>query len=470
MIKNISCNPPHAQLSALGTHISATICTEMASKLLDTEFGYFRSLVDPAVSLLKITKPYSLPADVAKHISLVDDIMRLPSLRKPQITEAFAASGSADSEFSNCGSKYTGDTNPSVLRDAYTYSNPTSAASGNSVAVAEFQYQYYDEKDLSSFSSACGETVKVTSTIGGNKQRLCEVDGCVEALLDIEYIGALTSPIPLTVVYQQEFSILDWVDSIMALSNPPLVHSVSYGNDEIQQTSTEYMYSVNTQFMAAGAMGLSILFAAGDQGVCGRSGCSSRGTYNPDFPASSPYVTSVGGTNFQTEGVIGAESAWSCGGGGFSNTFARPSWQDDAVASYLAKAASVLPESSLYNSSGRAYPDVAALGGQTNPYFVAVHGGSKFAGVAGTSASCPVVSAVFAALNNVRLAAGKPSLGWLNPSIYSSFASCFNDINDGSNNGCEKGVAGFATVAGFDPATGFGSPNYECLAKIALTI
>ena len=338
------------------------------------------------------------------------------------------------------------------------------------MAVAEFQYQYYDDKDLSSFSSACGETVKVTTTIGGNKQRLCEVDGCVEALLDIEYIGALTSPIPLTVVYQQDFSILDWVDSVMALTNPPLVHSVSYGNDEIQQTSSEYMQSVNAQFMAAGAMGLSILFASGDQGVCGRSGCSKKGTYNADFPADSPYVTAVGGTNFQTDGVIGAESVWSCGGGGFSDTFARPSWQDAAVAGYLSKAASSLPDSSLYNSSGRAYPDVAALGGQTNPYFVSVHGGSKFAGVAGTSASCPVVSSIFAALNNVRLAAGKPSLGWLNPAIYSTFTSCFNDVNDGTSNGCSKGVAGFATVDGFDPATGFGSPNFECMAKIALTI
>lgn len=79
----------------------------MAAKLLQTEFAYYRSLVDPAVSLLRVTKPYSLPADIAKHVSLVDDILRLPSIRRPQITEAFSASGSADSEFSSCGSKYS---------------------------------------------------------------------------------------------------------------------------------------------------------------------------------------------------------------------------------------------------------------------------------------------------------------------------------------------------------------------------
>ena len=85
------------------------------------------------------------------------------------------------------------------------------------------------------------------------------------------------------------------------------------------------MNSCNVQFMAAATMGLSVLFASGDQGVWGRSGMGS--TYNPDFPAASPYVTSVGGTNFATKSTIGEESAWSCGGGGFSDTFAMPSWQ-----------------------------------------------------------------------------------------------------------------------------------------------
>jgi tripeptidyl-peptidase-1 len=243
-----------------------------------------------------------------------------------------------------------------------------------------------------------------------------------------------------------------------------LVHSVSYGNDEVQQTSVDYMNSVNEQFMAVGLRGLSILFASGDQGVWGRSGVGK--TFHPDFPAASPYVTAVGGTDFATKSVIGEESAWSCGGGGFSNTFAQPSWQSAAVSGYLAQTG-ILPDASLFNMTGRAYPDVAALGGQVNPYCVGYRGGS-FGGVAGTSASCPVVAGIFAQLNNVRLAQGKPSLGWLNPFIYSTAAAagCFNDVKDGSMNNCNKGTPGFATTNGWDPATGFGSPNYECLAKL----
>jgi tripeptidyl-peptidase-1 len=263
-------------------------------------------------------------------------------------------------------------------------------------------------------------------------------------------------------------SLLDWVDQVMAMPNPPLVHSVSYGNDEVQQTSVDYMEACNDQFMAAGNMGLSILFASGDQGVWGRSGVGA--TYNPDFPASSPYITAVGGTNFQTKSVIGAESAWDCGGGGFSDTFAQPTWQASAVNGYIAKAtaAGVLPSQSLWNATGRAYPDVAALGGQTNPYCVAIKGGS-FGGVAGTSASCPVVAGIFAQLNDARLKAGKSSLGWLNQFIYAN-GQCFNDVNDGTMNNCNKGTTGFSALDGWDPATGFGSPNFACLKTAVLAL
>lgn len=249
-------------------------------------------------------------------------------------------------------------------------------------------------------------------------------------------------------------------------SGAPLVNSVSYGNDEVQQTSTEYMDECNTQFMAAGTMGLSLLFAAGDQGVWGRSGVGS--TYHPDFPASSPYITAVGGTNFAQKSTIGEETTWDCGGGGFSDTFAQPDWQATAVSSYLTNAGKdgLLPPSSYYNSTGRAYPDVAALGGQTNPYCVAYKGGS-FGGVAGTSASCPVVAGVFAQVNDVLLRNGQSSLGWLNPFIYSN-GNCFNDIYDQSQNNCIKGTTGFSAIAGWDPATGWGSPNFNCLSQAAL--
>jgi tripeptidyl-peptidase-1 len=76
-----------------------------------------------------------------------------------------------------------------------------------------------------------------------------------------------------------------------------------------------------------------------------------------------------------------------------------------------------------------------------------------------------VAAGIFAQLNNVRLSAGKSSLGWLNPLIYSN-PQCFNDVIDGSQNNCNAGTTGFAALSGWDPATGLGSPNFACLAKV----
>ena len=63
-----------------------------------------------------------------------------------------------------------------------------------------------------------------------------------------------------------------------------MVCSASYGNDETQETSMDYMNSVDEQFMIIGSLGLSILFTSGDQGVWAALESVSK-TFNPDFPA-----------------------------------------------------------------------------------------------------------------------------------------------------------------------------------------
>ena len=122
--------------------------------------------------------------------------------------------------------------------------------------------------------------------------------------------------------------------------------------------------------MKAGARGLFILFASGDQGVCGREVCGWFSMkFHPDFPAASPYITAVGGTDFLTNG-IGEETAWPEGGGGFSNTFSPPDYQKAAVHGYLSNPNAKPPPSSMWNASGRGYPDVAALGGMKVPFCI----------------------------------------------------------------------------------------------------
>jgi len=171
-------------------------------------------------------------------------------------------------------------------------------------------------------------------------------------------------------------------------------------------------------------------------------------------------VTAVGGTDFATKNVIGDEKAWAMGGGGFSNEFAIPSYQTTAVAAYKASADADLPPQKMWNNTGRGYPDVAALGGQQNSYCVATHG--TFTGVAGTSAACPVFAGVIAKLNGLRLAAGKPALGFLNPFLYQN-PTAFNDVTQGTNN--DGRSYGFKAIKGWDAATGLGTPNFEALVK-----
>lgn len=109
-------------------------------------------------------------------------------------------------------------------------------------------------------------------------------------------------------------------------------------------------------FAQLGARGVSVLVASGDAGV-GRS-CQTNDGKNttrflPGFPASCPFVTAVGGTY-----RVQPERGVAFSGGGFSDYFPRPSYQDAAVTEYLG----ILGDSwkGLYNPAGRGIPDLAA--------------------------------------------------------------------------------------------------------------
>jgi tripeptidyl-peptidase-1 len=411
------------------------------------------------VRILRASSEYSLPESIARDVVMVGELLQFPGLRSKTLQDLVGGSGDWPNACDASGCK--GLVTPAVLAQRYKLPSSVksleSIASTNSMAVSEFQGQYYKPSDLESFGSSCHRDVSVAKNVGANQN-----SAGVESELDIEYIRSVAPEVPLTVIYDEQYSLLNWANSLGSMSDPPLVVSVSYGNDEKQQTSTEYMYTSNTAFMKAGARGISILFASGDQGVCGREGCDFTPDFKPDFPAGSPYIPAVGGTNFAGSS-IGEEEAWQAGGGGFSDTFAIPDYQKEAVAAYKSNADANLPAQKYWNNTGRGYPDVAALGGTKTPYCVAT--GGRFAGVAGTSASCPVVAGIFAKLNGLRLAAGKPPLGFLNPFIYKN-PSGFQDVTKGCNKASSS--HGFTAVKGWDAATGFGTPDYEALAKLVM--
>jgi tripeptidyl-peptidase-1 len=180
-------------------------------------------------------------------------------------------------------------------------------------------------------------------------------------------------------------------------------------------------------------------------------------------------VTTVGATRFLTgnSGPEGAVAAFKSGGG-FSQFFPTAPYQSSDVTTYLASGVK-MPEACAFNATGRATPDVSALG---DIHFQVVNGGSTIP-VGGTSASAPTFSAVMSLLNDQLLNNGKPTLGFLNTWIYqtaSSNANAFFDVTTGDNinPGCCKSGAesGFETATGWDPVTGVGTPNFAVLSTL----
>jgi len=218
-----------------------------------------------------------------------------------------------------------------------------------------------------------------------------------------------------------------------------------------------------------GVRGSSIMLAAGDSGAGGN--CTDSGRFSPDFPSGSPWVTAVGGLVGGTAGQTPTgEQTDSISGGGCSDYWPTPAYQTAAVKYYFANAPN-LPPAANYNASGRCYPDVAAQ----SEDFIVVQDGLPLPGVGGTSCASPTFTGVISLLNDARMAAGKKALGFLNPLIYKygtqwADAHAWNDVTQGANAGCDGFSPAFYAYKYFDPATGWGSPNYRLLKPLVLAL
>ncbi len=84
--------------------------------------------------------------------------------------------------------------------------------------------------------------------------------------------------------------------------------------------------------------------------------------------------------------------------------------------------------------------------------------------IGGTSASAPIVASGLTLINDLRKKAGKSTLGWINPTVYSC-SGAWNDITSGGSYGCGSGNGGFPVGPGWDPSTGMGTPNFAGLRK-----
>lgn len=434
--------------------VLSTVPLAVAENMLATEFRTFSHAVSKAV--LTRCLGYSLPVDVAAQVALVGPSVHFP--RRPSV--AVMAEGT-EPEYSNT---------PDNLRQLYSVHDVLGgAASNNKQAVTAFLAQYYDSSDEASFWSSefpAGASTNITLVGDATMGRKAGV----EAMLDIEYMPAMGALIPTefwgfsgaSPMDSADEPFLKWLYTVGNTSDAevPLVFSTSYGEDETSELPSDYASRIETEFVKCGARGISLLFASGDSGAASDAGTCPNDQFMPMWPAASPFVTAVGGV---TNGAM-PESAWSGSSGGFSNIFDQPSWQQDAVTKYLSNDASgSLPPSSYYNASGRGFPDISA---QSVSYPVVANGFTM--SVAGTSCASPCSGGIFGLLNDARLAAGKTSLGFLNPMLYSN-PDALNDCQQGTQGGC-LGQSGFPALEGWDPVTGLGSPNFEALLEVVMAL
>jgi kumamolisin len=331
---------------------------------------------------------------------------------------------------------------------ATLYNFPTGVdGSGECIALIELGGGY-NPTDLSNYWNQLNltETPSVSAVAVGNGSNDPTgdpngPDG--EVMLDIEVAGSI-APAAKIVVYFAENTDAGFLNAITTAvhdsTNNPSVLSISWGGPESSWTQ-QAMTSMDQAFQAAVAMGVSVCVASGDDGS---SDGVTDGLSHVDFPASSPNVLACGGTELTASGnTITSEVVWNelannegASGGGISDVFPLPSWQN---------AANVPPSANPNHNVGRGVPDVAGDADPNTGYVTLVDGQPDVIG--GTSAVAPLWAGLIALINE---SLGKPA-GFINALLYQNPNGDFNSITSGNNGAYSAGP-------GWNACTGLGSP------------
>ncbi|KAG6828489.1 hypothetical protein H0H92_007804 [Tricholoma furcatifolium] len=495
--------------SSAGDWLSLTLPVSLVEKMLDTKYHVWKH--EEGDTLVRTTS-YSLPEDLHEHVDVIQPTTMFGRLHGMKSTIIWSEKAEASSIVQNLAPIYNAATGVTVdascnstitvtcLQQLYNAVGLTPTAHGNSIAVTGYLEQFANFQDLQSFyadqvPAAVNSSFQVISInvwtltqlrLGGlNNQTLSEAGD--EANLDVQFAFGLSHPIPATFYTtggsppyipdlgtptntNEHVPYHEWLDFILSHPDPPLTISTSYGDHE-QTELDEYpvpqSYAVRAckGFAQLGARGVTLTFSSGDYGVgdgdsnpatqtCLTNDGTNTTKFIPTFPAT---VTSVGGTVGIPEVAVNRFYS----GGGFSNYFERPSYQDDAVKGFL----DTLPQGTyegLYNPEGRdkqGFPDVAAQGDRFRIYL----SGSPVL-IGGTSCSSPTFAGLISLVTDARLSKGLPPLGFLNPLLYTKGLEGFNDITVGHNSGC--GTTGFNCTKGWDPVTGLGTPNIGKLIEL----
>jgi len=348
--------------------------------------------------------------------------------------------------------------------------------------------------DIETFQTASGLPVKDPQVILDGADPGTSSGDLQESDLDLEWAGAVARGASLIFVNSSDA----FTSTTYAIDNniAPVI-SLTYGGCETQFFRSD-VTGMDSVFQQANAQGITVVVASGDYGASDCDEPQSSTASGPtiatqglsvDFPASSPHVTAVGGTEFNegsgtywssTNGANGGsalsyipEMVWNDtanpdnitetggvitgGGGGASVIFPTPSWQ-----------------TGLVPGGGRGVPDVSLNASNFHDGYLMCHEGwctngyrnaaTYFDVVGGTSAGAPTFAGIVAMINQQT----HSRQGNINPTLYSLAArssSPFHDITVGDNKvpcqtgtpNCTTGTMGYSALPGYDLATGLGS-------------
>jgi kumamolisin len=361
---------------------------------------------------------------------------------------------------------------PADLESHYNF--PAGDAAGQRVAIAEFGGGYFVE-DLEAFCQAQQRPVPSVQAVSvgapaltlqqiaqlPKQQRNQQLEISVEVMMDVEIVAGLCPGADI-VVYFAPFTQKGWVDMINRLiSDPPAVAlSISWGLPEDSgDFSLAALHAIDLRFQQAALLGITPCISAGDDGSGDQM---DDGRAHVNFPASSPNVLAVGGTELDGQNEVvwwdppgrRTPSGGGSTGGGVSVVFPRPAWQTTHVASLNPGAI-----------DGRIVPDIAALAGE--PLYDLIFLGQSSPN-GGTSASAPLWASLLA-----RIRAAQPPghpVKFLAPLLYTSGgqnghprgAQAMRDVTTGDNTSTPPGK-GYTAGVGFDAVTGWGVPDGERL-------
>jgi subtilase family serine protease len=316
---------------------------------------------------------------------------------------------------------------PAQVRDAY---NLEAASSGGRTVAIVDAYGYPNlERDLATYRSQFGLSpcttangcLRILDQNGGGNLPRFNAGWAGETALDVDAVSAACPDCRIVVVQASSASIANLGTAVATAARQPGVAAISnsYGGGDLAD-STYGSYFDHP--------GIAVTASTGDDGYQGGS-----------FPASSAYVTAVGGTTLTPAANARgwAESAWSGAGSGCSTVNAA-----------LAAAAS-----SGTGCAKRAIADVSAAAdparGGLAVYYPTSRTSSTWAQVGGTSESSPIIAAVYAQSGNTARYANAVPYG--NP-------GALFDVTSGSNGSCPT-TQWCQARTGWDGPTGLGTPN-----------